>query len=83
MQTITIEVNNSIYDHIMFFLKNLPKHLINIHSDKQEQKDKYISKNNRSLKGVFQHYADSNKQALEKSAWRNHILQKYQRDIDD
>jgi len=82
MQTITIEVNNSIYDHIMFFLKNLPNHLINIHFDNKEQTINYISKN-RSLRGVFQHYADPNKQALEKSAWRNHILQKYQKDTDD
>jgi len=30
MQTLRIEVSNSIYEHILFFLQNLPKNLINI-----------------------------------------------------
>ncbi|CAA6824454.1 MAG: Unknown protein [uncultured Sulfurovum sp.] len=30
MQTIKIEVSNSIYEHIIFFLQSLPKNLINI-----------------------------------------------------
>lgn len=30
MQTLKIEVSNSIYEHILFFLQNLPKNLINI-----------------------------------------------------
>ena len=28
MKTINIEVNDTIYEHIMFFLKNLPKDMI-------------------------------------------------------
>jgi hypothetical protein len=30
MQQITININPSIYEHIMFFLQNLPKNLIDI-----------------------------------------------------
>jgi len=33
MHKITININQSIYEHIMFFLKNLPKHLIDIQSE--------------------------------------------------
>jgi hypothetical protein len=34
MQQITININPSIYEHIMFFLQNLPKNLIDIQSQK-------------------------------------------------
>ena len=37
MYKVTLEINNSIYAHIMFFLENLPKNLLNI---KQEIKTK-------------------------------------------
>ena len=30
MQQITININPSIYEHIMFFLQNLPKNLVDI-----------------------------------------------------
>jgi len=30
MYKVTLEINNSIYEHIMFFLESLPKNLINI-----------------------------------------------------
>jgi len=30
MQKVTLEINNSVYDYIMFFLENIPKNLINI-----------------------------------------------------
>jgi len=38
MQTIKIEVSDSIYEHILFFLKNLPKNLIRIET--QDKIDK-------------------------------------------
>ena len=34
MQQITININPSIYEHIMFFLQNLPKNLIDIETKK-------------------------------------------------
>jgi len=30
MQILRLEINNSIYEHIIFFLQSLPKNLINI-----------------------------------------------------
>jgi hypothetical protein len=33
MQKITLEINNSIYDYIMFFLENIPKNLVNIRKE--------------------------------------------------
>ena len=35
MQKITLEINNSIYDYIMFFLENIPKNLVNIQKELQ------------------------------------------------
>ena len=41
MQTIKIEVSNSIYEHIIFFLQSLPKNLITIlHEESTEDTDK-------------------------------------------
>jgi len=34
MHQITLNINHSIYKHIMFFLQNLPKNLIDIQSKK-------------------------------------------------
>lgn len=82
MRTITIDINNSIYDHIMFFLKSLPSNLINIRSDRQQEENPKVS-NEESLRGAFQEYADPNKQALEKEAWQNHIVDKYKSSLND
>ncbi|HIP11453.1 MAG TPA: hypothetical protein EYG73_01915 [Arcobacter sp.] len=35
MQKITLEINNSIYEYIMFFLENIPKNLVNIKKELQ------------------------------------------------
>ncbi len=37
MQQITININPSIYEHIMFFLQNLPKNLIDIQAQNIKQ----------------------------------------------
>ena len=37
MQKVTLEINNSIYDYIMFFLENIPKNLVNIKKDFQSK----------------------------------------------
>lgn len=39
MRQITININQSIYEHIMFFLQSLPKNLIDIQSEKQVPND--------------------------------------------
>ena len=35
MQTIRVEISDAIYEHIIFFLKSLPKNLINISHEKE------------------------------------------------
>lgn len=35
MQTVTLEINNSIYDYIMFFLENIPNNLLKIRKEIQ------------------------------------------------
>ncbi len=37
MQKIIININPSIYEHIMFFLQNLPKNLIDIQTQNRKQ----------------------------------------------
>ena len=37
MQQITININPSIYEHIMFFLQNLPKNLVDIQAQNIKQ----------------------------------------------
>jgi hypothetical protein len=35
MRTLRVEVSDTIYEHIIFFLKSLPKNLIHIFDDKE------------------------------------------------
>ncbi len=42
MQKITLEINNSIYDYIMFFLENIPKNLLNIKEEIKVKKQNYL-----------------------------------------
>jgi len=37
MQRVTLEINNSIYEYIMFFLENIPKNLLSIKKEIQEK----------------------------------------------
>ncbi|MBD3843253.1 MAG: hypothetical protein IE909_15505 [Campylobacterales bacterium] len=40
MYSIRLDVNPLIYEHIMFFLKNLPKNMINIDIEKRKPENK-------------------------------------------
>ena len=56
MHKITLEINSSIYEHIMFFLENLPKNLVNIKQEigvksKKDTKQSFILKM-KNLQGV-------------------------------
>ena len=35
MQKVTLEINNSVYEYIMFFLENIPKNLVHIKKELQ------------------------------------------------
>ena len=43
MRTLRIDVSDSIYEHIIFFLKSLPSNLINISYEKELKKHKQSS----------------------------------------
>jgi len=49
MYKVTLEINSSIYEHIMFFLENLPKNLVNIKQE-IEYKTKKTTKQSTVLK---------------------------------
>ncbi len=44
IQKITLEINSSIYDYIMFFLENIPKNLLSIKKDVQSKIKKPLLK---------------------------------------
>ena len=57
MHKVTLEINSSIYAHIMFFLENLPKNLVNIKQEIQTKKPNRVHANSsisklRNLQGV-------------------------------
>lgn len=39
MHKVTLEINNSIYEYIMFFLENIPKNLLSIKKEIPEKAD--------------------------------------------
>ena len=56
MYKVTLEINSSIYEHIIFFLENLPKNLVNIKQEieyktKKPTKQSIVSKM-KNLQGV-------------------------------
>ena len=48
--------------------------------DEQEIIQNKKIKNKKSLRGIFNQYADTSKIALEDSAWQNHIVDKFNQD---
>ncbi len=57
MYKVTLEINNSIYAHIMFFLENLPKNLLNIKQEIKTEKPNILHTHNsisnfKNLQGV-------------------------------
>ncbi|MEA3353705.1 MAG: hypothetical protein U9Q33_07830 [Campylobacterota bacterium] len=79
MHTLTLNIKNNAYDKIAYLLQNLSndveivKH--NVIKDTTEPSNKKIN-----LRGVFNSYANTNKQEQEKDAWKNHIVEQYKKD---
>ena len=74
MHKITININQSIYEHIMFFLKSLPKHLINIDSEIKISDDSQL-KNNTKAFGIL------TGRVKDPVQWQNHIREESDRDV--
>ena len=45
--------------------------------DEQETTQKIKQKSNKTLKGIFNQYADTSKVTLEDDAWKNHIVSNF------
>ena len=43
----------------------------------EEENDKGVKHSQKSLRGVFNQYADNAKLALENTAWQNHVMGKF------
>jgi hypothetical protein len=74
MYKVTLEINSSIYEHIMFFLENLPKNLVNI--QQKIETSTSISKKNSVVKL-------RKLQGLGKELYHNINTDKYIRDLRD
>jgi len=74
MYKVTLEINSSIYEHIMFFLENLPKNLVNI---RQKVKTKTSIPKNNSIAKL------KNLQGLGKELYHGIDTDKYIRDLRD
>ena len=74
MQQITININPSIYEHIMFFLQNLPKNLVDI----QTQNSKQISSKTSISSKAFGLLNGKIKDPVE---WQRAIREESERDI--
>ena len=73
MQQITININPSIYEHIMFFLQNLPKNLIDI-----QPQPKKISTTTKSTLNAFGILKGKVKDPMQ---WQREIREESDRDI--
>ena len=58
MRTLKIDVSDSIYEHIIFFLKSLPTNLIKISDEKEIFDDKKSSKKEQ-IEELFRTYSDT------------------------
>ena len=47
--------------------------------DEKEITPEIKQKNNKSLRGVFNQYADASKITLEDDAWKNHTIEKFKK----
>ena len=71
MQKITLEINNSIYEYIMFFLENIPKNLVNIKKELQVKTFKHTEDSNAFNPRDFFGVANSSKVEIDKYLQKN------------
>lgn len=74
MKTIKIEMNDSIYEHILFFLKNLPKNLIRIETQDKINKPPKEKPTSKAF-GILKN------KAKDPLAWQNELRNESERDI--
>jgi len=87
MKTIQFQVDNKYIDIVLNLLNSLNGLKLNVINDLSINNNIVDRDSNqqksKSLRGVFQSYADSDKQSLEDNAWRNYVLEKYKSKMND
>jgi hypothetical protein len=79
MQKVTLEINNSVYDYIMFFLENIPKNLVNIKKEFQSKTVPHREISNAFNPRDFFGVANSSKAEIDsyleqnKNEWDNYL----------
>lgn len=73
MHKVTININQSIYEHIMFFLKSLPKNMIDIQSEIVSSPKPSNSQN--AAFGIL------NGRIKDPVAWQNSVREENERDV--
>jgi len=78
MHKITININQSIYEHIMFFLKSLPKNLIQIESEIEvkKQAEKPSTSNENSIFSKTSGLLSS--QNIDPLEWQNKVRNEWE-----
>ena len=80
MHTLTLNIKNSAYDNISYFLTNLSNDVEIVNHNVNQDIDNQVNQKS-NLRGIFSQYSSSEKISQENSAWENHIIEQYKKDI--
>ena len=76
MRTIKIDVNDNIYEHIIFFLKNLPSNMVKIYEAKNEAESNNIKD---EIEKIFkENNISAFKEIKDPVAWQRSIRDEWQ-----
>jgi len=79
MHTLTLNIKESAYGSILYFLKNLQND-VEIVSDKVTKNNTHNPDSIKNLRGVFHSYADPSKIDLEMTISEQYIVKKYRKE---
>ncbi len=85
MHSVTLNISDNAYNHLMYFISHIKNDIAILKDEiiKKDLKDITLSKetkSSKSLRGIFNSYADSSKIILENKAWQIHIMDKFKKD---
>jgi len=78
MRTLKVEVSDSIYEHIIFFLKSLPKNLINISDERENQPYHEKSVKNQMEKLFSTHNIKAFQEIKDPVAWQKSMRDEWE-----
>ena len=79
MHTLTLNIKNSTYESISYFLTNLSNDVEIVNHNINQDIDNQVNQKS-NLRGVFSQYSSSEKISQESAAWENHIIEQYKKD---